>query len=38
MKTAPEVEAFLHAEFVKALNALSKAADDQLKKLDGPIH
>jgi phage terminase Nu1 subunit (DNA packaging protein) len=38
MRTAPEVESLLHSEFVKALNALSKAAGDQLKKLDGPIH
>jgi phage terminase Nu1 subunit (DNA packaging protein) len=38
MRTAPEVEALLHSEFVKALNALSKAAGDQLRKLDGPIH
>jgi hypothetical protein len=34
MKTAQEVEAFLHKEFVKALNVLSKDADDQLRKIE----
>ena len=34
MKTAAEVEALLHKEFVRALNTLSDAAGDELKKLE----
>ena len=34
MTTAAEIETFLHREVTKALNTLSKEADDQLKALD----
>jgi phage terminase Nu1 subunit (DNA packaging protein) len=35
MHTASEVEALLHREFVKALNGLSEAAGEELRKING---
>jgi hypothetical protein len=37
MQTAVEVEALLHKEFVKALNTLSEAAGEELRKLNGAV-